>query len=229
MLEFPLYRSRKVVSFPKRDDSKPILDLCQAKSKVPLNSSDIFARILKALEAKNAPDAARKLGISKQAVYDWQKNTPSLENLVKIAESTGTSLDWLLRGADQGQIALPKLTLNFDELLERRMREIAREEIAIFKVPHHGTQDLGTVDEFNLESAVKKYDNALPVLREWYAHDKLPFPEDLRGLSFEHWETMTLAQKVKEVRAVRNAHDEERFFDELTKTSQPAGTSKKKI
>src|SRR5688572_2423044 len=86
------------VSNETRKDSKATLYSCQAKSKVAVESSEIFPRILEALGAKNAPEAAKLLGISKQAVYDWQKNTPSIENLLKISKSRNTSLHWILTG-----------------------------------------------------------------------------------------------------------------------------------
>jgi hypothetical protein len=65
------------------------------------------------------------------------------------------------------------------------VREIVKDEIraAMATAP---TQQLGTVDEFDIESAVKKYDNALPVLRDWYAHEnvavELPQTLSFRGL-----------------------------------------------
>lgn len=83
----------------------------------------IFSRILETLGVKNAPEAARLLGISKQSVYDWQKSTPSLENLIKVSESGNTSLHWLVTGEGNRHIHAQQ-QISVDE----QIREIIRQE-----------------------------------------------------------------------------------------------------
>lgn len=183
----------------------------------------IFSRILEALDAKNAPEVARKLGITKQAVYDWQKSTPSLDNLLKVSESTNTSLHWLLTGDGERNIRSVS-TVNFEEVLDERIRRVVRDELSTMPV-----RDLGTIDEFDVASAVKKYDNALPVLRDWYEHDKLPLPE-ISSLSFHGWDEMTFKQKVDHVRFVRKTIEEDLDFKSRRDVATPrAGSTKKKI
>lgn len=57
----------------------------------------LWERILEALDVENGSQAARKLGLSKQTVYEWKTSTPGLLTLIDIAEYGNTSLDWLVR------------------------------------------------------------------------------------------------------------------------------------
>lgn len=74
----------------------------------------LWGRITEAFDAKNPAEIARELGIGRGAVYKWRdrKNAPSIETLIRIAELTNRSLDWLLtgnttQGIAQGTGSLP--------------------------------------------------------------------------------------------------------------------------
>ncbi len=61
----------------------------------------LWERILEALECENPSQVARKLGLAKQSVYEWQDGkAPALKTLTTIAESGGVSLDWLILGRE---------------------------------------------------------------------------------------------------------------------------------
>lgn len=117
------------IAIETNTDSKALPYSCQVKSKADLDPSKIFARILEALEAKNAPDIARKMGLTKQSVYDWQKITPSVDKLLWISQTSNTSLDWLLTGAGEKELDASR-SVSFDEMLSGKIRDIVREEIA---------------------------------------------------------------------------------------------------
>jgi transcriptional regulator with XRE-family HTH domain len=62
----------------------------------------LWERILEALNAKNAPEVARKLHKTKQSVYEWRDGkSPGLDTLIMIAETGNVSLDWLILGREQ--------------------------------------------------------------------------------------------------------------------------------
>lgn len=77
-------------------------DQKQGKSQELIDRAGFWQRVTKVLKSKTAPEIARKLGIKKQSVYEWQKgNLPALPMLVAIAkfpESGIVSLHWLLTG-----------------------------------------------------------------------------------------------------------------------------------
>jgi len=67
-----------------------------------LDPEGFYQRVCEVTGESLAPDIAKKLGISKHAVYLWQQGKmpglKGLKNVAKLAESTNTSLEWLLTG-----------------------------------------------------------------------------------------------------------------------------------
>lgn len=211
---------------------------------------------------KDAPSAGRKLGITKQAVYEWRKNVPGLENLIRISESSNTSLHWLLTGVGDRSITYGedvsieatarKLAVHFERFpwemdvftvaLAREFPEFRKmlndisfrraEKIAAGAdraVEYLTDDDIQEINvEFDVEAAVLKYDEALPVLRDWYAHDRLPASMPPDAVAFDGWDTMTLQEKVAAVQRVRENLDEDREFNKAhEKTSTFSGDTKK--
>lgn len=67
-------------------------------------------RVTEAYNTTNVLEIARRLGLSKQALYKWQKGKlPELDTLIKICESTSISLHWLLY--DEGEKFPSKKTI----------------------------------------------------------------------------------------------------------------------
>ncbi|MBD0392953.1 MAG: hypothetical protein ICV52_03515 [Microcoleus sp. C1-bin4] len=60
----------------------------QQKSKLKPDPTEVWERIKESLQLETAPEIARKLGLTKQSVYEWQKKLPGLDNLITIAEGT---------------------------------------------------------------------------------------------------------------------------------------------
>ena len=64
-----------------------------------LDQTGFFQRVCEALETENVQQIADRTKVKKQSVYLWQKGGwPSLETLGLIADSSNTSLHWLLTG-----------------------------------------------------------------------------------------------------------------------------------
>jgi hypothetical protein len=208
-----------VLSNETRCDGKALTYRSQVKSKASPDPAAVFTRILETLRAKNAPEAARTLGLSKQSVYDWQKSVPGLENLLKIAKSGNASLHWLLTGEGERYI-MPSGKFSFDDLLETRIREIVREEMHSAAAP---VQEIGVVDDFDIEAAIKKYDQPGPVLRDWYLHDHIEMP-GIESTAFSGWDKMTLDQKITELRGARSIQDRQREFRRNAPTSKSRNT-----
>jgi transcriptional regulator with XRE-family HTH domain len=74
-------------------------------------------------------------------------------------------------------------------------------------------QDLGTVDQFDIAGAIEKYDNPLLVLQDWFEHDHVTI-ELPQTLAFQGWETMTLEEKVREIKGAREIMEHNRYFQE---------------
>jgi transcriptional regulator with XRE-family HTH domain len=150
----------------------------------------------------------RKFGISYHTAKNYlEGRLPSPEMLKEIKSLTGVQIDWLLTG-EGSKFSEPREQLNFLDVLDERVRMLIREELRSGGSP----ADFGAVDEYDIEAGLKKYDNALPVLIEWYAHDHKPAP-NLSALAFSGWDKMTLDQKVREVRNLRHSIDEDVEFE----------------
>ena len=199
---------------------KPVKRILSVLAKESL----IGKRLIEAFGTDDKAFIAEKLGFSSvQAVYKVLNGDRELdfEKLQNFRNYTKRSIDWLLTGQEELPVKDPD-----ESPIELRIRQIVRDELAA-ALP---LQDLGTVDEFDIASAVEKYDNAVPVLRDWYAHDKLPMPPDLPAeIRFAGWDRKTIEQKVKEVTAVRRSIEQERSLKDVLKASHAARTPKKKI
>lgn len=65
-----------------------------------ITRESIGRRIKAALRGQNIAAVARKLGVSRQAIYDWcaGKFMPDVERMDLVAASTNVSLTWLISG-----------------------------------------------------------------------------------------------------------------------------------
>jgi transcriptional regulator with XRE-family HTH domain len=76
-----------------------------------MSSTELGSRIAAARGTKglNQTDLAHALGVASQAVWRWEQGrvTPTAARLVAIADATGVTLDWLLRGEGHGPTMPP--------------------------------------------------------------------------------------------------------------------------
>lgn len=80
---------------------------------MPLDSKGMYERIKNALGASNPSEIARKLKITPQSVYLWQKgNLPAIETLDLISGVSNTSMHWLLTGEGPEKIGQVNKTLD---------------------------------------------------------------------------------------------------------------------
>jgi transcriptional regulator with XRE-family HTH domain len=203
-------------------------------------------RLRQAFNNASNAEIARKLGVSEPAIGNYVKGRiPDADKLLQISTLTGCNLHWLLTGEGR-RLAEPDHPHDFQldrdhpndfkldpdhpddayierihpndyadipqrrtvaVALERRIREIVREELQAVT---------DKIDEYDIEAGVKKYDNALPVLMEWYAHDHLP-PPTIGVLAFSGWEKLSLEQKVEQIRNYREAYEEDKEFEEASR------------
>lgn len=188
---------------------------CQAKI-VRMTTS--FEERLLGLFGLNLKEIAEKLGVNYHTFRNWAKETRDIppSELAKIAKMTNVSLNWLLLGEGE-KYQSPAATPDLIDVLNSHLRRIIREEIAASSQAKDSVQELGSVDEF-LADSVSRFDDASTVLMLWYAHDHLPVPE-LSPVSFSGWADMTLEQKVRQIKFIRESLEEEKEFEERSKNA----------
>lgn len=163
-----------------------------------------FGRRLKEIfdNATNKHIAA-KIGVSAPAVQNYlDGRVPPAETLIKIMEVTDCDLHWLLTGRKRS-VSTRSQAIFDEELLEQRIREIVREEIAAVSP----VQDLGAVDEFDLASAIERYDDPHKVMAAWFLAEGRKLPDDYGIIFFEGWETFSREQKLEAVLEAKKALD----------------------
>ncbi|MDT7016326.1 helix-turn-helix domain-containing protein [Latilactobacillus curvatus] len=108
----------------------------------------LFERIkfLTKKQGKNLKSVALDLGFGENYLYTWKRQTPSAENLQKVADYFHVSTDYLLGRTDNMNIAGNDDQYNHDlkEFIESNMDGMA-----------YGGEDLTAEDKQKLEMALK--------------------------------------------------------------------------
>lgn len=163
--------------------------------------SEFGIRLKQAFAPLNNKEIAAKLGVVPSAVQNYLGGRmPDGSTLLRISQLTGCDIHWLLTGENSHDVnQQPVEPISLDSVFERRMREIVREELRA-AVP---VQDLGSVDEFDVEAAVEKFDDPQMIMAEWFRHDGLQPPEDYGIVFFKGWKTFSKAEKADALRDAR--------------------------
>lgn len=101
------------------------------------------------------------------------------------------------------------------ETLEREVREqlllseienqLKQEKNTAQKIQSE-IQELGNIDEFNVEEAVEKYETLENTIEAWYQFEGKEMPEGF-GLNFSGWENLSLEDKIATVKDIKNFAD----------------------
>src|SRR5438445_1633905 len=109
----------------------------------PFMNREFIERLNTAFENASMADVARRLKIPHATVRNYyQGRLPAPEVLIKIANETGVSLNWLLIGTGDkyaGQVG----PIGLGKFIEEKIGEIIEQKLA---AKLDGIQDLGTAD-----------------------------------------------------------------------------------
>lgn len=152
-------------------------------------------------------EIARRLEVPHATIRNYfQGRLPAPEVLIKIADETNVSLNWLLLG--QGEMFVSGATADIGRLIEDRIARMIDQKLA-------GTmtgepQTFGTIDEspdFDVAAAVENYGDPERVMAEWFRHEGREQPADFGIVFFQGWETYTPAERVEAVRDAKKVLD----------------------
>ena len=148
---------------------------------------------------------ASQIGASEAAVQTYAKGrVPPADVLIKIAEVTNCDLHWLLTGEGKAAETRASPPLVNRDVFSEMVREIVREELR----RGEPIQELGSVDEFDIEAAIDREESPGKILQLWYEHDRLPVPADfIRTASLDNWSGLTRAEKAEQIRAMRSIYE----------------------
>jgi transcriptional regulator with XRE-family HTH domain len=168
---------------------------------------NFIERLHAAFDNASMAEVARRLKIPHATVRNYyQGRLPASEVLVKIANETGVSLNWLLIGSGN-MYAGQNPPIALGKFIEDKISEII--DLKLSQRPTD-VQNLGSADDsraFDVESAVAKLDDPVLVMTDWFSHEDRNFPQDYGVVFFQGWETFSVADKIAAVRDAKRVLD----------------------
>ncbi len=166
---------------------------------------DFIERLNETFDHASMADVARRLNIPHATVRNYyQGRLPAAEVLIKIANETGVSLNWLLAGAGDkyaGQMG----PIGLGRFIEEKIGQMIDSRLAGSGIPQLGDAD--HAGGFDVAAAVTRLDDPQAVMGEWFAYEGRPIPQDYGVVFFRGWETYSLDAKVAAVRDAKRVLD----------------------
>ncbi|MEJ7623226.1 MAG: helix-turn-helix domain-containing protein [Pyrinomonadaceae bacterium] len=164
-------------------------------------NTEFVKRFRAAFENVSMADVARRLKIPHATVRNYyQGRLPAPEVLIKIANETGVSLNWLLIGI--GPIyARENPPIDLGRFLEDRIEQMIDSKLSA------APKAAAVVSGFNIEAAVVRLDDPQTIMGEWFEYEGRAYPSDYGVVFFKGWESFSIADKVEAVRDAKRVLD----------------------
>lgn len=164
-------------------------------------NNDFVERMDRAFGGAKMSEVARRLKIPHATVRNYYKTgrLPAPDVLIKIADETGVSLNWLLLGSGEMYAGrVPPIDLG--TFVEAKISEMIDRKLAERDTPKR-------VPEFDLAAAVRAFDDPHQVMSEWFRHERRAYPEDFGIAFFRGWESFSVEDKVAAMRDAKQMID----------------------
>lgn len=153
-------------------------------------------------------DIARRLGLPHATVRNYfGGRLPAPEVLIKIADATNVSINWLLTGKGEMYAGEPK-GLDVGRVIDARIAEIVDRKLA--ERFESDIQQLGTIDEpqpFDIAGAIDKFGDPQRVMAEWFKFEGRKYPRDFGVVFFEGWESFSPDERIDAIRDAKKVLD----------------------
>lgn len=168
-------------------------------------NKDFVLRLDRTFEHESMADVARRLGIPHATVRNYyQGRLPAPEVLIKIANVTNVSLNWLLTGKGE-MYGNQKPAIGMGRFIEDKVVEIIDKRLAALGLG--GVQTTGSIGAFDVEAAIERYDDPVRVMNDWFASEGISAVNDLGVLFFKGWESFTREEKIAAVNDAKRIVD----------------------
>ena len=165
-------------------------------------------RLHAAFDNESMADVARRLKIPHATVRNYyQGRLPAPEVLIKIANETGVSLNWLLIG-NGDKYAGHVSPIGLGKFIEEKIGQIIDQKLA--NLSRGVVTELRSVDisePFDIEAAVLRLGDPQSVMSEWFEHEGREYPQDYGIVFFRGWETFSAEDRVAAVRDAKRVLD----------------------
>ena len=166
---------------------------------------EFVERLRTAFEGESMADVARRLKIPHATVRNYyQGRLPAPEVLIKIANETGVSLNWLLIGTGDryaGEVA----PIGLGRFLEEKIGLIIDKKLET--IDKNTFKNRLPTNLFDIESAVLRLDDPQAVMKEWFHFENREYPRDYGVVFFRGWETFSLNDKIDAVADAKRVLD----------------------
>lgn len=164
-------------------------------------------RLSEAFGFATMAEIARRVGVPHATIRNYfQGRMPAPDVLIKIANETNVSLNWLLSGTGAMYLS-GREPLDFDKMLDRRIEQILDRKLA---ARAGEVQNLGEIDApppFDVEAAIAEFDDPHRVMTEWFRNEDRRAPKDFGVIFFQGWETYTTEEKAEAVKDAKKVLD----------------------
>ena len=171
-----------------------------------MDNKDFVERLNKAFGNESMARVARRLGVPHATVRNYYLGRlPSSEVLIKIADETGVSLNWLLLGT--GDVyASRRSEIDLAMLIEEKIGEMIDRKLGEKGTSASASQPPAE-DEFDVSQAVRRLDDPQRIMSEWFAYEGREYPSDYGVVFFRGWETFSPNDKVAAIRDAKRVLD----------------------
>lgn len=173
-----------------------------------MENRDFIERLNRTFEGATMAVVAKRLGIPHATVRNYYHGRlPAPEVLIKIAATTGVSLNWLLLGrgemfsGETGPVALGRfLELKIGEIIDRKIDERLSPQIQEF-------ESADGAEDFDIAKSVAESDDPQTVMRRWFAHEGREYPADYGVVFFRGWKAFSTEEKIAAVKDAKKVLD----------------------
>jgi AcrR family transcriptional regulator len=172
------------------------------------NDKAFQERLGRIFDNRSMADIARRIGLPHATVRNYfGGRLPAPEVLIKIAEVTNVSLNWLLTGKGEMYAGDPK-GLDIGLVIDARIAEIVERKLAERFEPD--LQQLGTIDEpqpFDVAAAIHEFGDPQRVMSEWFKFEGRKYPKDFGVVFFQGWESFSADDRVDAINDAKKVLD----------------------
>ncbi|HMQ03132.1 MAG TPA: helix-turn-helix domain-containing protein [Pyrinomonadaceae bacterium] len=171
-------------------------------------NDDFVYRLRRTFDFASMAAIARRIGVPHATVRNYfQGRVPAPDVLIKIANETDVSLNWLLSGT--GEMYLRgKEPINLDRIIEDRITAVVDRIISERGISV--AEDLGTIDEpspFDVSLAVERESDPAKIMSEWFRYEGREYPHDFGVVFFQGWESFTIDERLEALRDAKKVLD----------------------
>jgi len=165
---------------------------------------DFVTRLSSAFNNESMADVARRLKVPHASVRNYfQGRLPAPEVLIKIANETGVSLNWLLMGSGE-KYSGEAGPIELGRFLEEKIAQMIDQKLAVLSGTLNEKQATWPASNevpahFDVTEAVRRLDDPQRVMNEWFSCENRTFPHDYGVVFFRGWETFSAQDKIEAV------------------------------